>query len=359
MAPSPQQRGEHLGPPHPDGKRASRPAPSSPSPPLARPAPLRDVVWLGHVAQTLPDVPLALPIIAPTEEAWRAMSPSERESFLVRVLDALSDPASAMTEGRRHKKAKTRTIDALGLHFRTIGRAVYLAEEMAVIYPGEAVFSPDVLAVVGVVEPEDDARMAWVVADEGKGLDLVIEVLHHGSRSKDLIDNVERYAKLGIPEYFVYDRLHQKIFGYRLTDERTRRYQRIVPQFGRHTSAVLGLDLAIEGGTLRFFSGMAELPGTGDLIGRLNRMLVDLEARAEEAASQATQAQAQATQAQEQATQALSALRKGIAAFLGARGLIVSDEARARLSSCSDPATLQRWLIRATTAGTLEDIFAD
>ena len=209
---------------------------------------LRDVVWLDLVARTLPDVPLGLPVIAPTEDAWRAMSPPERESFLIRVLDALPDPAAEMSEGRRHKKAKTRTIDALGLHFSTIGRAVYLAEEMAVLYPGEAAFAPNVLAVVGVVEPEDDARMAWVVADEGKGLDLVIEVLHHGSRSKDLIDNVERYAKLGIPEYFVYDRLHQLIYGYCLTQERTPRYQRIVPQFGRHPSSVRGLDLAIEGG---------------------------------------------------------------------------------------------------------------
>jgi len=180
----------------------------------------------------------------------------------------------------------------------------------------------------------------------------VIEVLHHGSRSKDLIDNVERYAKLGIPEYFVYDRLHQLIYGYRLTDQRTRRYQRIVPQVGRHPSMVLTLDLAIEGGTLRFFNGTAELPGSGDLIGRLNRMVTDLEARAEEAA-------AQTTRAQEQATHALSALREGIAAFLGARGLVVSDETRARLSSCADAATLQRWLLRATTAGTMAEVFAD
>jgi Uma2 family endonuclease len=304
------------------------------------------------MAQSLPDVPLALPVIAPTEEAWRAMSPSDRESFLVRVLDALSDPAIAMSEGRRHKKAKTRTIDALNLHFDAIGRAVYLAEEMAVVYPGEAVFSPDVLAVVGVAEPEDDARMAWVVADEGKGLDLVIEVLHHGSRSKDLIDNVERYAKLGIPEYFVYDRLHQLIYGYRLVDERARRYQRIVPQVGRHPSTVLGLDLAIEGGTLRFFNGTAELPGSGDLIGRLNRMVTDLEARAEEAA-------AQTARAEEQARQALSALREGLAALLDARGLVLSEEARARLLACADAATLQRWLLRATTAGTSEKVFED
>jgi acyl-CoA reductase-like NAD-dependent aldehyde dehydrogenase len=118
--------------------------------------------------------PLVSPVIAPTEDAWRAMSPAEREALLIRILDVLSDPAAAMTEGRRHKKAKTRALDALGLHFGAIGRAMYLAEEMAVLYPGEPVFTPDVLAVVDVIEPEDDPRMAWVVADEGKGLDLVL-----------------------------------------------------------------------------------------------------------------------------------------------------------------------------------------
>src|SRR5262245_36984624 len=45
------------------------------------------------------------------------------------------------------------------------------------------------------------ASLAWVVAEEGKGLDFVLEVLHKGDRNKDLVENVERYAQLGIPEY--------------------------------------------------------------------------------------------------------------------------------------------------------------
>ena len=288
--------------------------------------------------------PVLPTVIAPTEDVWRAMTPAARHAWLVQTLDTLSVPGSAMGEGRRHKKAKTSAVDALGLHFRTIGRVVYLAEEMDVVYPGEPVFTPDVLAVLGVTEPEDDPRMAWVVADEGKGLDLVIEVLHHGNRKKDLVDNVERYAGLGIPEYFVYDRLHQHILGYRLPDAGARRYQRIVPQLGRHASAVLGLDLAVQGGRLRFFSGMAELPGTGELIGRLNSMVVDLEARAEE-----SQTEIQA---------ALAALRRGIAALLGARGIACSDEGRERLAFCDDLATLERWLLRATSAATEAEVFA-
>ena len=295
--------------------------------------------------------PVLPTVIAPPEDAGRAMTPAARQAWLVQTLEARSGPAVAMGEGRRHQKAKASAIDALGLHFRTLGRAVYLAEEMDVAYPGEPVFTPDVLAVLGVTEPEDDPRLAWVVADEGKGLDLVIEVLHHGNRKKDLIDNVERYAGLGIPEYFVYDRRHQQILGHRLPDKGARRYQRIVPQLGRHASAVLGLDLAIQGGSLRFFSGMAELPGTGELIGRLNGMVVDLEARAEASQTEVQEADARAEAA-------LAALRRGIAALLGARGIACSDEGRERLASCDDLATLERWLLRATSAATEAEVFA-
>src|SRR6185503_1041473 len=104
--------------------------------------------------------PRPLPI-GPTEEAWRAMTPAERERFLLEVLDALSDPRSAMSEGRPHKKIKTRALDMLGLHFKAMGRVVYLAEEMAVLYPGEEAFSPDILAALDVRQPEDDPRLAW------------------------------------------------------------------------------------------------------------------------------------------------------------------------------------------------------
>jgi len=132
--------------------------------------------------------------VAPTEERWREMTKEERERFIVSVNEALSDPLVTMSEGRPHKKAKSRALDMLGLHFRALGRRIYLAEEMSVIYPGTEPFSPDVLAVLDVEQPEDDQRMSWVVQDEGKGLDWVLEVLHAGDRKKDLVDNDERYA---------------------------------------------------------------------------------------------------------------------------------------------------------------------
>jgi Uma2 family endonuclease len=297
-----------------------------------------------------PASPLGSLPIGPTEEEWRRMTEAERTRFLAKVLDALSDPRSAMSEGRPHKKAKTRALDMLSLHFKAMGRVVYLAEEMAVVYPGEEVFSPDVLAVLDVPQPEDDQRMAWVVADEGKGLDLVLEVLHHGNRNKDLVDNVERYARLDIPEYFVYDRGQQQIHGYRLAG--AKRYQRIVPQSGRYASTVLGLDLAIQGGTLRFFQGMAELFGSADLIGRLTGMVEELQAKAE----RAEELQAQAERAE---ADAVAGLREAVLAVLDARGIACPDDARARLLACDDLPTLQSWLRRAKTAGAAAEAFAE
>jgi len=323
--------------------------------------------------------------IAPTEEQWRAMTPAERDRFLDNVLDALSDPQQLMSEGRPHKKAKTRALDLLGLHFRTLGRVIYLQEEMAVLYPGEESFSPDILAVVGVEEPEDDERMAWVVVDEGKGLDFVLEVTYHGDRSKDLVDNVERYARLGIPEYFVYDRARQRIWGYRLPSAGAKRYQPIIPQGGRYASMVLGLDLAIHGNRLRFFQGMAELFDSANLIDQLSTMVDNLEAKtrlaeatieeataqaqqattqaqqataqAQQATAQAQQATAQAQQATAQAQQATAGLRDAILLVLELRGIVCPDEVRARLSSCDDPDSLRRCLSHAKTCSSADELF--
>ncbi len=288
--------------------------------------------------------------IAPTEERWRAMTQPERDSFLEEVNDILSDPPIAMSEGRPHKKAKSRALDMLGLHFRAMGRRIYLAEEMAVLYPGKESFSPDILAVLDVEEPEDDQRMAWVVADEGKGLDWVLEVLHAGDRKKDLVDNVERYAALGIPEYFVYDRRQQRIHAYRLAGPN--RYLPVLAQGGQYRSEVLGVDLAIVDGSLRFYQGAAELYDTAHLIRRLQGMVESLETRSQEA-------DARAEQANRDAQRALTGIRRGIVAFLAARGIACSEETRARIDACADPEVLDHWLSRATTAGSEADVFSE
>jgi Uma2 family endonuclease len=304
------------------------------------------------------DPPASLPTV-PTAEAWRAMTPEQRLDFQVEVNAALSDPAVVMSEGRPHKKAKTRALDALNLHFKATGRVVYLAEEMAVLYPGEKAFTPDLLAVLDVAEPEEDERMSWVVVDEGKGLDLVIEVLHRGDRDKDLVENVERYARLGIPEYFVYDRHRQRIHGYRLqvpprgaaSSRGAARYQHIVPQLGHYHSSVLGLDLAILGNNLRFLAGEAELPSSADLLRRLSDMMANMEAKAEQAEA-AAQAQAEQAQTRGEAT----ARARDVLTVLRVRGITVPDTARERILAEKDPARLARWVERSILAASVAEV---
>jgi len=239
----------------------------------------------------------------PAEEVWRAMPPAAQEAFVIAMNEALTEEALLMAEGAPHQKARSRAMDLLGRHFEAKGRTMYLAEEMAVLYPGERGFAPDVFAVLDVPQPEDDERLAWVVADEGRGPDVVLEVLHNGDRDKDLVKNVDRYARLGIPEYFVYDRAHQRVTGYRLPAAGARRYERVVPQAGRIPSRLLGIDLAVQGGRLSFFDGMAELFSSDDLIKRLSAMLDNLEARAEaeQARADAAQVRAEAEQARAEA----------------------------------------------------------
>jgi Uma2 family endonuclease len=292
----------------------------------------------GKKAQSAGSIPTG-----PSVETWRAMSPAERLDFQLRVLDALSDPLVTMSEGRPHKRAKSRALDALGLHFKATGRVVYLAEEMAVVDPGEKAFTPDILAVLDVEEPEDDERMSWVVAEERKGLDLVLEVLHQGDRDKDLVENVERYARLAIPEYFVYDRLNQKIHGYRLGASGAARYERIVPQLGRYRSSVLGLDLAILGNNLRFFAGEAVLPGTADLLARLRGRVESLEAKTDQMRAQSE----------------VAARARDVLMVLEVRGIEVPDAERERILSQADAARVERWLKRAVVATSLVDVLED
>ncbi len=51
--------------------------------------------------------------------------------------------------------------------------------------------------------------------------------------------------------------------------------------------------------------------------------------------------------------------RAALREALAARGIALSDLGRARLGACRDMVTLQRWHVRAVTAGTEAEIFAE
>jgi Uma2 family endonuclease len=241
------------------------------------------------------------------------MSPEDRAAA-VAALPAEVPMDLHPPEGDPHRKPKERARDALAEYHRRIGRRIYVSSELATYYPGEALFCPDILAVLDV---DDHDRTRWVVSAEGKGLDLVIEVHVSGDEKKDFEVNVARYARLGIPEYFVFDRSRSRLLGYRL-GPRGGPYERIVPQAGRYRSDVLGLDLTIEAGYLRFYHGSAALLFFDELVSKLDSMVAELvesrDAALRRAEEEAKRAEEEAKRAEEEAKRA-DALAKENAAL--------------------------------------------
>lgn len=248
--------------------------------------------------------------MAPSADEWAAMSDAERARTLEALPAAMTDAEASPPEGDLHYDAKNDVRETLREWFRRLGKSVYVAAELTVYYPGEPRFAPDVLAVRDV-EVRD--RTKWVVSAEGKGLDWVMEVHCGGDRRKDAEVNVARYARVGIPEYFVYDRLRQQLAGYRLPSASARAYVPIVPQLGRFASQLLELDLAIEEDRLRFFHASAELLAPRDLAQKLGRLVEEVarerDAEAERARTEAERARTEAERA-EAAEAELACLRE-------------------------------------------------
>ncbi len=221
---------------------------------------------------------------APPTDVWNMLSVEERR----RVVSALPSEfeLSVPPEGDRHFLPKVAAQDTLGRHFRRVGRKVYVSGELPIYYPGQRMFSADLVAVLDVELRERDS---WVVDVEGKGLDFALEIHVKGDRRKDVVKNVEKYARLGIPEYFVFDRARGDLHGYRLVAPKAGVYERIVAQQGKLESRVLGLELVLSGNKLRFLVGDAAVPEVDELLLRLGGTLDEVMASKQEAERRAEQ----------------------------------------------------------------------
>jgi Uma2 family endonuclease len=217
--------------------------------------------------------------MAPSTEEWEALSPAERDAIVAALPGEVTYDEMAMPEGDLHYRAKSRALDALRGYFTRQRRRVYLAAELPIYYPAEPRFAPDLLAVL---DAEDIERDKWAVSAEGKGLDWVLEVHVGGDRKKDAERNVARYARLGIPEYFLYDRARNQLAAYRLASPDAKVYTPIVPNHGLYESRVLGLDVQVAKDRLRFYAGRALLLESDEFVARVQEMYDDAQRRAEE-----------------------------------------------------------------------------
>ena len=90
-----------------------------------------------------------------------------------------------------------------------------------------APLAPDVYVAFGVA---NRLRRNYVVWEEGKPPDFVLEVLSPSSRKRDVKEKPRRYAKIGVPEFFLHDpygKLDPALAGFELRRGLRRRYRRV------------------------------------------------------------------------------------------------------------------------------------
>ena len=293
--------------------------------------------------------------LVPDAASWQAMTPAQREAAMWEIIDGM--PLSeTMSEGMRHTNAKMAVVDRLRRFYKSSNRGILIAPELAVLYPGERSFVPDVLAVRDV---DLHNRDAWIVMDEGRGPDFILEIRNKGRRAKDYVRNVAWFARLGIREYFVHDCRREELAGYRLPSPDAQRYEPIIPQAGRYRSEVLELDLSAADGGLRFFFANSEISDVDAELVWLSRLVADREARLEEETRRAAAETERAAAETERSATLTELLKSTIRSLLAARGVALDAAAAARLDAVSDPDALGHLVARAATATEADALFIE
>jgi Uma2 family endonuclease len=154
-------------------------------------------------------------------------------------------------------------IDALRAYFQ--GRDdVYVAGDLFLYYEEgnpSAVVAPDVFVVLGA---PNRARASYMLWREPKAPDFVLEITSQSTRAQDQGTKRERYALLGVQEYFQHDPTHDylepPLQGLRLVGNASQPIPATTSPEGTLVlrSAVLGLELRLEEETLRLYD-----PATG------------------------------------------------------------------------------------------------
>lgn len=237
----------------------------------------------------------------------------------VRQVEYPSSDGQPMAESDFQRKSLTYGVEALSIYFQD-RPDVYVSGNLFIYYEEgdpEAVVAPDVFVVFGTEKRDRPSYFLW---QEPKGPDFVLEITSRRTRSKDQGPKRGTYAFLGVREYFLYDPtgdyLTPPLQGLHLVGDNFQPMPQELRPHGALTihSTVLGLDLRLENGELRFYDPTTE-----------QKLLSHREAE------QALQAAEQARQAAELARQAAEELASHeAAARQAAEARLAELEARLR-----------------------------
>ena len=133
-----------------------------------------------------------------------------------------SDDDEPMADTELQYHAITDAVFALKMHLQQLGRAGTVRGNCALYYDPDnrtAYLAPDVLLAYGVAVPSEEGYAPWVY---GQVPNLVMEMASPSTHAQDSSLKWERYAALGIPEYWQYDPHHQylteDLLGWQLRD---------------------------------------------------------------------------------------------------------------------------------------------
>ncbi len=157
-----------------------------------------------------------------------------------------------MAETDRHRRLMLDLIQALDRWFKD-DPDVYVSGNLLLFYEEgnrRRHVAPDVFVVFGVPKRE---RLNYLLWEEGRGPNVVIELTSSSTRHEDTRKKFELYREvLRVPEYFLFDPfgdyLTPRFQGYRLV---ANEYRPMKLQDGRLRSRQLGLWLEPDGNALR------------------------------------------------------------------------------------------------------------
>ena len=175
-----------------------------------------------------------------------------------RVIDYPSSDGKPMTESEAQFLPLTYAALALREHFEQRGD-VYVGANMFLYFEENnprAVVAPDVFVVVGAPKHVRDSYLLW---NEPKGPDFVLEITSRSTRHQDQGRKKRIYASLGVGEYFLFDPtgdyLRPRLQGFVLRQGRYERLPAAPLPHGEPSlySEAVGLHLRVRGEELRLY----------------------------------------------------------------------------------------------------------